>query len=282
MSEQGRLDIEPEAESTPSSSLALISALPEINILTLLRFLPDLAFKRRVEEAASAARAIKVEGRDGVERATAALVPVRAAIEASNAAFEDPCSLANQLHKRLTGLRIDFRRVGEEVVVAKSAEVYAETRRLDRIIEDARIKAQAEADRQAREAAAAAAKAAKAEGASQAVVEVLKQQAKTATAAPVASPIARPTLHGMTMTAKWRARFVGTPDGAEPNPDVADYSVRQQAQARRLLRAIADGKVPLAAAPLDWGYLNKRAAAEKSTLDIPEIEAFDAGGTRKK
>jgi len=155
MSEQGRLDIEPEAESTPSSSLALISALPEINILTLLRFLPDLAFKRRVEEAASAARAIKVEGRDGVERATAALVPVRAAIEASNAAFEDPCSLANQLHKRLTGLRIDFRRVGEEVVVAKSAEVYAETRRLDRIIEDARIKAQAEADRQAREAAAA-------------------------------------------------------------------------------------------------------------------------------
>jgi len=48
------------------------------------------------------------------------------------------------------------------------------------------------------------------------------------------------------------------------------------------MRAIAEGRVPLAAIEINWSYLNKRAGAEKTALAIPGIEAVDEGNARRK
>jgi len=268
------LDIEPEP-----SELALVRAAPEIDITQLLRFIPDPVLKARVEAAAEAAQVDPAT--DGVEAASAALVPVREAIKEVEERFADPVGLAHSLHKRLTAWRAEFRKPGDDVIASQSRLIRAEEKRLrDKAEAEARAR-QAEADRQARARAAQAAREAKAEGADPGVVDALKRAAKTAAAPPVAVAEA-PALVGMTTTQRWKARFVGTPEDAEPNPGADSYTPRQQHQARKLLRAIADGKVPLAAAPIDWKYLNRRAQAERSTLAIPEVEAFDAGGSRAK
>jgi hypothetical protein len=81
---------------------------------------------------------------------------------------------------------------------------------------------------------------------------------------------------------RWRARLRGTPPEADPNPEMDALSLAQQQQVRTFLRAVADGRVPLTAIAINWSYLNKRAAAEKGTLDLPEMEAFDEGGVRAK
>ena len=56
----------------------------------------------------------------------------------------------------------------------------------------------------------------------------------------------------------------------------------QRMQVFELLKAILSGSAPLAAIELSWSYLDARAKADKGTLSIAGLEAFEEGGLRAK
>lgn len=294
MNQLGLLDIEPEPEldvalvpvvvgGEPESAMALLSSLPpDFPIQALLTFLPDVRLKQRVEAAATAALAVSVVVEGGLVLADEALVPVRDGLKEIASKFKDPVDLANQLHKRLTGLRADFTAVGEGAVKTVGQRIYAETQRLQRIADDAKRVAQEVADKAVRDAAAKAAVDAEKRSAPAAVVEALKERAATAVAPPVPTPAPVPVLANSAPTAKWRAKFVGTLPGSEPNPATKDLTGDQMASLMLLLRAIVDGRAPLALVDVNWSAANKKAGAEGTTMCVPGLEAFDEGGTRAK
>lgn len=248
----------------------------------LLTFIPDIRLKRGAEAMAEEALAIDVSTPDGFARADASLSALRERIATIEECFAEPVDRANQLHKRLTGLRTDFTLAAVTAVKTVGQRVVAEDRRLKDLADAARRQAQAEADRQAREAAARAAREAAKANAHPNVVARLEQAAKSATAAPVASPAASAPLASTSVVQRWKARLRGSPAEAEPNPKVADLSKDQQEQARKLCAAIGRGEEPLSAVELNWSYLNKRAGAEKAAFAITGLEAFDEGGTRSR
>lgn len=280
------LNMEPELaepEVVPDGEVVLARSLPlGFNLPALLRFLPDVRLKQKADAAAAEALAIDVTAEGGLVHADNALVPLRASIAAIEVGFEDPVSLANQLHKRLTGLRGDFSKVASDALALVSRRIYAEKKRQDDLAREAQRQAQEVANAQARAEAAAAAKAAQQAGQSKQVVTVLKQQAKVAVAAPVVSPLPAPVLASTSTVPKWKARFVGTPAEAEPNPEVGALTEAQQGQMRGLIQAVLDGKAPLAFFQINWSLINKKAQAEKTTFLVPFLEAFDEGGTRAK
>lgn len=272
---------QPEAIAAIEPGLALMQALPaDFPLARLLQFVPDLALKRRVETAAEAALAVSVLGAAGVSAAEQALEPVRSALKAVEDGFEFPTNAAYQLHKRLTGLRGDFSKSGADALVLVGRRIVDENRRLTAEAEAERRRQQAEADRHAREDATRAAKEAERAQAPPAVVQTLTRQAQTA----VAPPVTRhpgPAMASSSVVERWKARFQDVVDG-EPNPCVADMTPEQQIEARALLVAIAQGQQPLAGIEINWSYWNKRAAAEKTTMAVPGLEAFDEGGLRAK
>jgi hypothetical protein len=288
------LDMEPD-EAPPQAparmdvlppepdDLALRQVMPEdFPLLTLLRFIPDIRLKKAVEAAAQAVLDIDVTAEGGLAKLDEAMPLLRTAISNADASFDDPVSLANQLHKRLTGLRGDFRKPGIDALETGNERIKAEKRKRDAADAEARRVAQAEADRKAKEDLAKAAKEAAARNAPKDVVAALKQQAKVATAPPVSVPRSAPALQNTSVVEKWKCRLKGTPDDAEPNPAMTELTLDQQQTVRRIFKSISEGWIPLTAASLDWAYLNKRAGAEKTTFDLPDLEAFDEGGTRSK
>lgn len=288
------LDMEPDEEPQPPAlvgdvlpaapdDLALQQVMPEnFPLLTLLRFLPDVRLKKAVEAAAAAVLAIDVTADGGLAQLDAALPVLREAIADSDRSFDDPVGLANQLHKRLTGLRGDFRKPGADALETGNERLKAEKRRRDAIDAEAKRVAQVAADKQAREALAQAAKDAAARNAPKDVVAALKKEAKTAVAPPVHVPSSAAPLKNTSVVEQWKVRLKGTPEGADPNPAMDELSLAQQQQVRLIFKAISEGWIPLMAASIDWAYLNKRAGSDKTTFDMPELEAFDEGGTRSK
>lgn len=285
-------DIEPEPEPepapqmmtpAPAAEVALMRVLPaDFPLATLLTFLPDVKLKQRVDEAAARAMAVDVTAADGLTLADEALVPVRAGLKEIDEGFRLPCELSNKLHKRLTGLRADFMGAGEDAVHVVGRRIYDERVRQQHAADEARRKAQEEADRAAREEARKAAEQAKQQQAPAAVVAVLEQRAESATARPVAAPIAPPKLAHTTVVPKWKARLLGTMPGGEPNPATKELTAPQTAAMLDLLRAIVGGQAPLSLVEINWSNANKRAASEGKTMAIPGLEAFDEGGTRAK
>ena len=132
------------------------------------------------------------------------------------------------------------------------------------------------------EAALARAKAAEASQAPAPVVEAMKAQAETIQAAPVPVVAAVPALAHTTGVKTWKARIAGSPADAHPNPSMSELSLAQQAQILTLVRAVAEGKAPLSLLEINWSALNARAKAEKSTLTIPGIEAYEEVGMRAR
>ena len=263
----------------------LSTILPEnFPLLVLLRFLPDVRLKQRLDAAAAEATAIDV--RTSPERlayADQTLATIRAGIAEIDACFREPTSLANQLHKRLTGLRADFTKAGDEALAVVGRRIHAETQRLEALAEQARRAAQAEADRKAREDAERIARDAAKAKAPKAVVEQLRAAAATATASPVPTPQPAPRLEHSTTAANWKARLAGTPDDAEPNPEIAQLSVAQQQQVREICAKVAAGALPLATiAGINWPMLNQLAKAQKHTFAVEGFEAFNAGSLRGK
>lgn len=265
------LMLAPVAQALPEANL------PSIDIQALLTFLPDIALKRAIDAAATAALAIAVTGDAGLAAADAARADLQEKIAHTVRCFADACSLANTLHKRLTGLRADFVANGEAAVEVLGKGILAEKRRLDAVAEAQRKADQVEADRLARETMAAAAKKAEQAQAPAPVVEQLKKQAQTAVAPPVAARAAAP-LKASTVAEKWNVRL----RGFEGQPAMADLTEEQRRVAIDLVRAVADGKAPLAALEINWSYLRKRAGSDRQTFAIAGIEAYDEGSVRSK
>lgn len=265
----------PEEEPLP-----LARALPGLPLQTLLSFLPDVSLKQQVEALAAVALSIDVQQPGGLQLADKALDDLSTAILTTTSRFADPVDAAFQLHRRLTGLRGDFLAAGESAKQIVSRRIVAEKRRQDAVAAEERRKRQEEADRQAREIARKAAEEAERQKAPEPIVQALVEQSKTAKAPPVA--VDTPVTSHNAVVEKWRCRLKGAAADADPNPDMGQLTLAQQQQVRTLLRAVADGHVPLLAVKLNWSYLNTRARDEKSTFDLPELEAYDEGGTRRK
>lgn len=277
-------------DAPEGGQMALARILPDgFDLVSLLAFLPDIRLKNAVTAAATALTGADVTGRDGLAKADVLREDVRSKVQHVVKLFDGteaepgPTMLANQLHKRLTGLRADFVKDGLDAIAAADKRIVAETRRLD--AEDARVaaEAQAKADADAKAAALKAAEQAKAQHAPAPIVAALEQRAQTATAPPVRSTgFGGGGLKKSSVVDKWKARPVGTSDDADPNPVMADMSTAQLAQVIVLMKAVIDGKAPMTCFEVNWTKLNARADAEKSTLAIPGIEAVNLGSVRAK
>jgi hypothetical protein len=284
------LEIEPEPE-TPAvvsakdvaAPVALMEVLPaDFKLPALIKFIPNPALRGEADKAAAYALGLQVTGAEGLERADLALATLRNSLNAIDAHFEEPVAVANALHKRLTTVRGEWQAQGAAAVRTVGQRIYTEQRRLEDLAADERRRAQVEADRLARETAQREAAAAEQAKAPAPVVQELKRQAETATAPPVATPAAAPALRSSTTVTTWKARIVGTPGSDEANPAIDQLSTAQRHKVIDMLKAILDGKAPLAAIEINWPYLNKRAKSDKSALAIAGIEAYEEGSVRAK
>lgn len=287
-----QLEIEPEIEpetglaapvAAAVAPLSLIEILPaDFQLPLLTKFIPNPALRGDADKAATYALSMKVEGAEGLQRADLALAALRGSLKAIDDHFEEPTAIANALHKRLTSVRGEWKAQGAAAVTTVGQRIFTEQRRLESIAAEERRKAQAEADRVAREAARKEAEAAEKAQAPAAVVEELKRQVETTSAPPVSMPAAAPALRSSSTVTTWKARIIGTPGSDEANPEIEAISPAQRLKVFELLRAILDGKAPLAAVEINWPYLNKRSKADKSTLAIAGIEAYEEGSVRAK
>jgi hypothetical protein len=289
------LELEPEPPTTTSAGgapvltlaveapSALMQVLPaDFPLPNLTRFCPNLALRQAADEAAAYALGVEVAGPEGLQRADAAVTALRGTLKAIEEHFEEPVAIANRLHKQLTGVRGEWLERGAAAVRTIGSRIYAEQRRLDEIERETRRKAQDEADRQAREIARKQAdEAAKAKAPEQ-IVEQMKKQAETATAPPVPVVAPAPKLQGVSTVTTWKARIAGTPACDEPLSDTEKLTPAQQLEVMKLLKAIIDGRAPMACICLNTAYLTRRAKADKGTLQIPGIEAYEEGGIRSK
>jgi hypothetical protein len=284
------LEIEPDAPVDPpnerllmlAKSSQILQALPpDFPLKTLLMFLPDVAMKDHANSLAAQALKLDVSGTMNLRFADGKLAELRKAVADIEACFVEPVSLANQLHKRLTKLRSDFTSAADAAVTSLSSRIILEQRRLEQEANAAQRRAQEEADRQAREAAARAAREAKERGAPKATVTALREQAKTATAPPVAT-MPLPSLGNSSKAQKWKGRIRGTEPGEEPNPSVPEMNAAQQEQVMQLLDGIRNSRAPLAFIDINWSVVNKHAVGAKTTFDYPGLEAFDEGSLRAK
>jgi hypothetical protein len=280
---------EPEAEPEPEPSVAL-ARVPLMDVLpvdfalpALIRFVPDVRLRAAADEATAYALGIAVTGADGLQKADVAVTALKASLKAIEEHFAEPTDTANQLHKRLTGMRSEWVTNGKTAAESVGRRIWTEQRRLAEIEAAERRRVQEEEDKKAREKARQEMEAARAAQAPAAVVKEMQRQAETATAPPVASTAsAPPPLKSSSVVTTWKARIAGTPGSDDPNPEIEALSPAQRIQVLALLKAILDGSAPLAAIQVNWTYLSKRAKADKSTLAIAGIEAFEDGGIRSK
>lgn len=251
----------------------------------LIRFVPSTAIKSELETAVAYASALDItdKGIEGLQAADMALDALNAVIKKTTQHFAEPADIANRLHKSITSVRAAWCDPAEAAKRALGGKLYAEKTRLEAIAAAERRKQQDEADARAREDARRAAEEAARNKAPEAVVEKLKEQAKTAVAPPVpVAPAPVAAMKSSTTVTTWKARIKGTPADADPNPDMDALTPMQWVEVARLLTDIADGKAPRAAVAIDWSYLNSRAKSDKSTLQITGIEAFAEGSVRAK
>jgi hypothetical protein len=96
------------------------------------------------------------------------------------------------------------------------------------------------------------------------------------------SAVAPAALRSSSVVKTWKARIAGTPADDEPLPDIASLTPAQRIQVLKLLDAIIAGAAPLTCIEINTSYLSSRAKADKSTLAIPGIEAYEDMGTRAK
>lgn len=287
--EHGPVADDPVFESAALTAQEDVQATPLVEILPadfplplLTRFVADRRLKERAEKATAYALSIDVAGPKGLQRADLALGTLREAQKAIEAHFEEPASVANQLHKALTGKRGEWLTPGADAIKTVGNRVWQEQRRLEREEADRRRAEQEEADRQARESARKEAEAAAAAQAPEPVVEELKRQAEVATAPPVqrSTPVA--TMRTTTTVTTHKARLASSTADREPNPEIADLNPAELADVMTLLQAIVAGQAPVNCIELSWKYLNARAKADKSRLNIPSIVAYEDGGVRGK
>lgn len=284
------LDVAPDdvtaavVHSAHPAPMPLMQILPaDFQLPQLIKFVPDPAIKLALDEAVTYALSLDIQngGPEALQRADLAVNAVSAALKAADAHFEEPATIANQLHKQITGVRSEWTKPGKEAKDALGRRMWAETQRLQAEAAEIRRREQEEANRLAREQAEAEAAAARKNAAPAAIVKQLEQKAATAVAPPV--PIAVPTKMASTsVVTTWKARIKGTPAEADPNPDMAEITPEQRERVLELMGAVIAGAAPITVFSLNWSVLNGRAKSDKGTLAITGIEAFADGGVRSK
>lgn len=273
----------PVVAMAPVAPVALAEVLPaDFPLPVLTKFIPNTVLRESAREATAYALSLDVTGPEGLTRVDRALTVLRAAQKAITDDFAEPARIANDLHKRLTGMRSEWCEPGEAALKTVGQRVWAEQRRLEAAAAEERRKAQTEADRRAREQLQREAAAAAEAKAPAPIVQELKRQAETATAPPVFTPIAAPVMHGTSAVTTWKSRPKGTPADADPNPKVAAMTPSQLDQVRHLLAGILAEKAPITAIEINYSTLNGRAKSDKQTFSIPGFEAFEEGGVRAK
>jgi hypothetical protein len=288
------LSIEPDSPSSGSQAESEIAMAPlpvaqilpaDFQLPALVKFVPDPRLRETLDAAVAKGLAIEVKEEAGLALADEALTTIRESVKAIEAHFEEPASIAHQLHKGITRVRGEWTTPGAEAIKLIGTRVFNETRRLDQIAADEARQRQEEEDARARAEAQREADAARASDAPASVVQELQERAKTATAPPVStfrSAASAGPLKGNTSVSAWKARIKGTPPTDEPNPSMDQLSPTQKAQVLELMKAVVAGQQPLTCFDLNWSVLNGRAKAEKGTLDIVGIEAFESGSVRAK
>jgi hypothetical protein len=221
------------APMTALAPLPLVEVLPaDFKLSPLTKFIPNPELRKLADEAATSALAIAVTGNDGMVQADAALAVVRARLAAIDQSFAEPVATAFSLHRTLTGIRGEWRARGDQAIEMVGRRIFDERKRLEAIAAEEKRKAQEAADRQAREEKQREADAAKAQQAPPAVVWELEQQARTATAPPVATPAAAAPapLKNSTPVSKHKCRIAGTTGSEEQNPDMESLTQEQRLQ----------------------------------------------------
>jgi hypothetical protein len=280
----GDAELEPDPVPEGSVSPALVEVLgADAALPALVKWVPDTRVRDAALGAATIASTVDVTTEAGFVQADRVLADVRACQKAITEHFAEPKAIAFRLHRRITGIEGEWLSPGEAALRALGGRFYDEQRRRERAAAEARRIAQEEADRIAREAAAREAAEAAAAAVPAPVVEELQARAQTVTAAPVAPAMPAPKLSGSTAVTTWKVRLSATTGDREPNPEVAVMNAAERANVVELLRWILEAPdTRLAGIEVSWKYWNTRAKADKSTLRVPGIEAFEQGGLRGK
>lgn len=271
-------------DTVPATSGGRVDLLPaSFQLPALVRFVPNGALLEVLERAVAAAVAIDVTDAPGLQKADAALGDVRDAMKAIEAHFEEPKRLAHEEHKRITGKLAEWLKVGEQAVDQVGARILAESDRLDRLAREQARREQEALDAEARAQARQEADFAAAAGAPAEVVEALGQAAETVTAQTVTT--VEPAGVDLARNAKsttWKARLVGTQPADDINPGSDELKPAQLPAFDDLLAAVLDGRASRACVSVNWSYVNKRAGADKTALQIPGLEAVKVAGLKGK
>lgn len=269
--------------------MPLMQILPaDFKLPALLKFIPNPEVKVALQKAHEYALSIEIEGkgRDGIALADSALSELAARIKRAEQEFEEPAAIAYDLHRQVTstranwvnGARDDYKRIGQKI--------WREDQRLKDEDAKERRRLQDEANAKARKEAEERLAAAKKNAAPAPVVEKLEQQAKTVTAPPVVAPSAAagPLMTDNSVITVWKAKLASTPDDVDDaHIDITKLSPAEIADLKTLLKAIIDGRTDLLCAfSIEWGALDKLAAAQEATFNVPGFVAYKTGGTRKK
>jgi hypothetical protein len=278
-----------DALAPARQAMPIESVLQGLNLAALLTFLPDVNVKKQVDARAAEARALVVSGRAGLKKADAVREALRVEIAKAVTLFDGtkanpgPTALANMLHKRMTGLRGEWTKDGDEALADLDRRIARETRSVDAASAAAAAKEQEKADAQARADAARAAEVAKTSGAGAPFVEALERQAETAVAPPVPVTPAAAAMSSTGVTEKNKMRLAGTPDdAAEPQPKMADLTDAQRKAAIEMARAVGEGELALSCFEINWSTLNRWAEGAPLGTYAPGLEVFKAQSVRSR
>lgn len=278
-------ELAPAADASPAGSTALVEILPAgFPLPALIKFVPDARIRVAADADAERLLAIEVIDESTMRVMDACLERQRLHKKTIEAEFKDPTDLANQLHKRLTGLRGEWLERTDQAIKAGGDRIVAMQRRLEREANEERRKKQEEADRQAREQAERDAAAARQAHAPAEVVEQLEEEAKTATAPPVGLfGTSRTTLKSTSVVTTWKPRLKGTESSAaEQQPSMSELTPAQRLSVLSAMKAVVEGRAPIAIFEIGWPYLNQRARADKKAFALEGFEVYEDGGTRGK
>ena len=278
---------EPLAEDTVAiAAHSLVELLPaDFPLPALIKFAPDTRIRQEADTDAATLLGLQAIDETSQRVLEACLTKQREHKKSVEALFQEPCAIAYELHRNLTGLRGDWLSHTDAAIRTANERLLARQRQVEREAAEARRRAQEEADRQAREQAQREAEAAAKAQAPASVVQQLEREAKTATAPPVShgSLFGGGGLRSSTVAENWKARLTATDRAADVlNPEMAKLAAEELNCVRSAMKAVLEGRAPVTIFEINWGWINARAKADKRTFAIEGFVAEDIGSLRAK
>jgi hypothetical protein len=266
---------------------SLVELLPaDFPLPALIKFAPDTRIRQEADSDAATLLGLQAIDETSQRVLEACLTKQREHKKGIEALFQEPCAIAHELHRNLTGLRGDWLSHTDSAIKTANDRLLARQRQVEREAAEARRRAQEEADRQAREQAKREAEAAEKAQAPASVVQQLQHEAKTATAPPVSHGtglFGGGGLRSSTVAENWKARLSATDRAADVlNPEMAKLSAEELHCIRNAMKAVLEGRAPVTIFEINWSWVNARAKADKKTFAIEGFVAEDLGSLRAK